>query len=99
MFLFAFTALATSEGITIINTTVDFFFGPSVFIPDDNILIDNEQCLEIGLRCTVLDSPSLVHGSNITFEAYVETDNRVKTQIETSLLVVSPEIIIQYILV
>ena len=82
MFLFAFTALATSEGITIINTTVDFFFGPSVFIPDDNILIDNEQCLEIGLRCTVLDSPSLVHGSNITFEAYVETDNDTKSQTE-----------------
>ena len=76
-----YTALATSDNITIIaNTTVDFFFGPRVVIPDDNLLIDDEQCFEIGLDCTVLDLPSLVQSQVIRFEAYVETDNGVKTR-------------------
>lgn len=55
-------------------------FGPRVLIPDDNIIIDDEQCFEIGLDCTVRNIPSLVDGRNIRFQAFVETDNNVQTR-------------------
>ena len=87
---FYFTALATSNNIAMSDEiTVDFLFGPNVFVPNDNLLIDNEQCFEIGLDCTVLDLPSLVHGSNITFEAYVITDGNTQTPMEIISFLVS----------
>ncbi len=77
-------AIGTSENITLISPTKLLFqFGARVFIPDDNILIDDEQCLEIGLHCTVSDHPKLVHDSTITFSGYVQTDFDVKTQAAT----------------
>ncbi len=76
-----YAGLETSSNITIEGETrVVFFFGPRVLIPDDNELIDDEQCFEIGLDCTVPDIPSLVEGRLITFEAIVETDNNVRTR-------------------
>ena len=62
---------------------VTFFFGDRVLIPDDNILIDDEQCFEIGLDCTVRNLPSLVEGVSISFQAFVETDNRVRTRTQS----------------
>ena len=70
------TALNTSRNITLNSdeTRVYFFFGPEVFVPKDNVLISTEQCFEIGIHSTVIDHPSLVHGSRIYYWAVVETD-------------------------
>ncbi len=74
-------AIGTSENINLISPTKLLFqFGARVLIPDDNILIADEQCFEIGLHCTVLDHPKLVHGSRIRFRGYVQTDFDVRTQ-------------------
>ena len=76
-----------------------FFFGPRVQIPDDNILIDDEQCFEIGLDCTVRNVPALVQGEEIRFEAVVETDNRVLTSRVVTSPIVScliPPLLLQY---
>lgn len=82
--------LTSSSNISLDGETrVVFFFGPRVQIPDDNILIADEQCFEIGLDCTVMDVPSLVQGTSITFEAFVETDNNVKTRTATISPIVS----------
>ena len=51
-----------------------------MLIPDDNILIDDEQCFEIGIDCTVRDLSVLENGGSLSFEAYVETDNMVRTE-------------------
>ena len=80
----------TSNNITLVDqTTVVFFFGPRVLIPDDNLRVDYDQCFTIGLDCTVKNLPSLVDGSKITFRAYVETDNGVRTHTESISPVVS----------
>ena len=71
------------------ETRVVFFFGPRVLIPMDNILIADEQCFEIGLDCTVKNVDFLVEGRRITFLAFVETDNNVKTHTATISPVVS----------
>ena len=85
------TALNTSENITLneTRTLITFFFGPEVLIPKDNILISAEQCFEIGLYCTVDDHPSLVHGSQIDYEAYVQTDFNITTSVRNITLNVS----------
>lgn len=85
----------TSSNITLVEeTTVVFFFGPRVLIPDDNICVADEQCFTIGLDCTVKNLPSLVDGKEITFSAYVETDNGVTTQTERITLVVSEPVLL-----
>ena len=56
-----------------------FFFGPAVFVPKDNVLISNEQCLKIGILSTIADHASLVQGSSISYEAVVETDFNITT--------------------
>ena len=71
--------LNLTDNITLDNTVVTFFFGDRVLIPDDNILIDDEQCFEIGLDCTVKNHSLLKEGKSIAFEAFVETDNKVRT--------------------
>lgn len=82
--------LTTSSNISVVGETkVVFFFGSRVQIPDDNILIDDEQCFEIGLDCTVMDVPSLVQGRAITFEAVVETDNNIRTSTQKISPIVS----------
>jgi hypothetical protein len=82
--------LHNSSNITLEGETrVVFFFGPRVQIPDDNILIDDEQCFEIGLDCTVKNVDFLVEGRKITYEAFVETDNSVRTRTATISPVVS----------
>ncbi len=81
--------LNSTENITLERNVVSFFFGDRVLIPDDNILIDDEQCFEIGLDCTVKNLLSLVEGESIAFEAFVETDNRVTTSTRNILLQVS----------
>ena len=73
------------ENISVIDgRVVDFFFGPRVFIPAtlDNTREVHNQSFEIGIDCTVKNLPSLVNGRSITFEAFVETDNEVRTQVE-----------------
>lgn len=64
---------------------IDFFFGPRVLVPatPDNTREVNNQSFEIGLDCTVKDHSSLVNNVAITFSAYVETDNEVRTQVES----------------
>jgi hypothetical protein len=92
--------LSNSSNITLKaeNTMIVFFFGPRVQIPDDNILIDDEQCFEIGLDCTVRNVPALVQGEQIPFEAVVETDNGVLTsRVVTSPIIAEP--LLQFILV
>ena len=69
---------------------VSFFFGPRVQIPDDNVNIGDEQCFEIGLDCTVIDHEFLVDRRTISFSAFVETDNNVRTVTRSVSLRVSP---------
>ena len=78
---FFLVALNSTENITLndAQTAVTFFFGPEVLIPKDNILIDTEQCFEIGLHCTVSNHPSLVDGERISYQAYVQTDFNIRT--------------------
>lgn len=79
--LYNSTALDTTDNITYDqnNNIVSFFFGSRVLIPDDNILIDEEQDFEIGLDCTVRNLSFLVQGKTISFRAFVETDHEVRT--------------------
>ena len=78
---FFLIALNSTENITLndAQTALTFFFGPEVLIPKDNVLIDTEQCFEIGLHCTVSNHPSLVDGERISYQAYVQTDFNIRT--------------------
>lgn len=85
----------TSNNITLVgDTTVVFFFGSRVLIPNDNLRVDDDQCFTIGLDCTVKNLPSLVQGKEITFEAYIETDFDVRTQTERIYPVVSEPVLL-----
>lgn len=77
--LFSVLDLNSTNNITLDETVVSFFFGDRVLIPDDNILIDDEQCFEIGLDCTIRNLSTLTNGQRISFQAFVETDNKVRT--------------------
>ena len=90
-FYFFITAIATSENISLLenHTLVSFYFGPEVLIPTDNNHNSTEQCLEIGLDCMVKEHPSLEHGSEIIFEAVVETDFNITSESEKITLTVS----------
>jgi hypothetical protein len=68
---------------------VSFFFGPRVQIPDDNVNVGDEQCFEIGLDCTVIDHEFLMDRQTISFSAFVETDNDVRTATRGVSLIVS----------
>ncbi len=87
MSIFIYTALATAENITVSPTgsTVRFFFGPEVLVPKDNILIADEQCFEIGLLCTVANTP-VFHGDTFSYSAYVETDFMIRTSTQRNTL-------------
>ncbi len=87
--LLYFTDLDSTDNITLDQTIVSFFFGDRVLVPDDNILIDDEQCFEIGLDCTVKNILTLVNGRSISFQAFVETDNKVRTITQRISLTVS----------
>ena len=80
--------LTSTENITLDGTVVSFFFGPRVQIPDDNENEGIEQCFEIGLDCTVNDHSSLVNGTTISFSAFVQTDNMVRTATQNVSLMV-----------
>ena len=82
--------MATSENITLTNgqSVVRFFFGPEVLVPKDNNVTGNEQCFEIGLLCTIDDTP-VVHGDSISYSAYVETDFGIRTSTQSIALIVS----------
>ena len=58
----------------------------------DNHLKSTEQCFEIGLHCMVKEHTSLVHGSKIVFEAYVETNFNITSERETITLNVKKNI-------
>ena len=61
-----------------------------MLIPDDNIPTE-EQCFEIGLDCTVKDVETLVNGVSFSFQAFVETDNQVRTATRSISLTVSDD--------
>lgn len=84
--------LTTGNNITVTDQVfVDFFFGPQVLV---DVILNytrevNSQSIEIGIDCTVRDLPSLINGVPIAFEAYIETDDNITSQVETIYLQVS----------
>ncbi len=84
---FIYAALATAENITVTSdgSMVRFFVGPEVLVPKDNILIADEQCFEIGLLCTVVNTP-VFHGDTFHYSAYVETDFGIRTSTQRNTL-------------
>ncbi len=87
MSIFIYAALATADNITVSpdGSMVRFFFGPEVLVPKDNILIADEQCFEIGLLCTVANTP-VFHSDTFHYSAYVETDFGIRTSTQRNTL-------------
>jgi len=81
--------LNDGSDISVSGNSVDFFLGSRVQILDNNTLDTEKRCFAVGLKCTVRDAPSLVHGDSISFEAVVETDGGVRSLTQNISLVVS----------
>ena len=81
--------LNTTDNITMDGNVVSFVFGEKVLIPDDNVVIDDEQCFEVGLDLSIRDLITIEDGDEVCFQAFVGTDNRVRSQTRTICMTVS----------